>query len=84
MRHLDYHWDANLKVYFYKMKWSGKVIYNYDDPTEFGTTFVDEQQVEEQAYNVDANMDDNHHDDDQDWQHVADEHEDPHGWSQWQ
>lgn len=37
MRHMGYHWDDNFKVYFYKMKGSGMVIYNYDDPAEFGT-----------------------------------------------
>lgn len=44
---------------------------------KFGTNFVHEKQVEEQAQNMDAYMVDTHHDDDQDWQHVVDEHEDP-------
>lgn len=42
MRHMRYHWDNDLKVYYYKMKGSGKVIYNYDDTTEFGICNVDE------------------------------------------
>lgn len=57
----------------------GKVVYNYDDLAEFDTIFVDEQQVEEKAYNVDTDMVNTHHDDEdpQGWQHVVDEHEDP-------
>lgn len=39
IRHVGYYWDDTLKVYFYKMKGSGKVIYNYDDPTEIWYKF---------------------------------------------
>ena len=68
------------------MKGYDKVIYNYDDLDEFGTNFVDKQQVDEQAHNMDVNMVNTHHDDadTQGWKHVADEHEDPQGWGQWQ
>lgn len=83
MRHLVYHWDANHNVYFYRMKGFDKVIYNYDDPAEFNTTNVDEQHVEEQVHHVETDMVDTHHDDDHDWQHDAEEHEDPQGWGQW-
>lgn len=47
MRHLGYHLNVNLKVYFYKMKGFGKVIYKYDDPSEFGIANTDEKYVEE-------------------------------------
>lgn len=36
MTNMGFHWDNNLKVDFYRMKGSDKVIYNYDDPAEFG------------------------------------------------
>lgn len=63
MRHMGYHWDDNLKVYLYKMKGFCKVIYNYNDPVEFGTTNIEEKQVEDQVHLVDTDMDDTHHDD---------------------
>lgn len=56
------------------MKRSGKVIYSYDDPIEFG---INEQKVEEQAPHMDADMVDTHLDDDNDWQHGVAEHENP-------
>lgn len=48
------------------MKGSSKVICNYDDPTQFGIGFIDEQQVEEQVHHVDTDMVDTNHDDDHD------------------
>lgn len=74
---MGYHWDNDLKVYYYKMKGSGKFIYNYDDPVEFGTGNVDEQQVEDQVHHVDTNIVDTHHDDNHDWQRGVEEHEKP-------
>lgn len=64
MKHMGYHWDEDLKVYYYKMKGSCKIIYNYDDSTKFG---IDERQVEEQALDIDANMVDTQLDNDNAW-----------------
>lgn len=64
MTNIGYHMDDNLKVYFYRMKGSGKIIYNYDDPTEFGLVIVEEQPVEDPHHHVNAEMDDTHHEDD--------------------
>lgn len=44
MKHIGYHWDGDLKIYYYRMKGSGKIVYNYDDLVEFG---IDELYVEE-------------------------------------
>lgn len=32
---MGYFWDKENKVYYYRMKGIGKIIYNYDDPAEF-------------------------------------------------
>lgn len=42
MKHMGYHWNDDIKVYYYKIKGSSKIIYNYDDSDEFG---IDDQQV---------------------------------------
>lgn len=84
MARMRYHWNNDLKVYFYKMKGSNKVIYNYDNPNEFGTVNVEEQHVEDQVHHVDTDMVDTHHDDDYAWLHDPKQYEDPHGWCQWQ
>lgn len=81
VKYMRYHWDDDLKVHYYKMKGSGKIIYNYNDLTEFG---IDERQIEEQVPNMDADMVDTHIDDDNAWQGGANKYEDPQGWSQWQ
>lgn len=57
MKYMRYHWDDYLKVYYYKMKGFSKIVYNYDDSTEFD---IDERQVEEQAPNMDTDMVDAH------------------------
>lgn len=80
MRHMGYHWDNDLNVYYYNMKGSSKVIYNYDDPSDWiWYIFIDEHQVEEQAQNIDADTVDTPHDDEvpQGWKCVADEHDGP-------
>lgn len=56
MKYMGYHFDKYLKVYYYKMKGSGKVIYNYDDPTEYGIAMTNEYQVEEPDQNMDDDM----------------------------
>lgn len=43
---MGYHWDDDLKVCYYRVKGSGRVIYNYDDPNEFDP-INEEQLVEE-------------------------------------
>lgn len=63
------------------MKESGKIIYNYDDPTKFG---MDKRQVEEQVPNVDAYMVNTNLDNDNAWQGGAAEYKDSQGWGQWQ
>lgn len=84
MTHMEYHWYNGLKVYFNKTKGSGRVVYSYDDPAEFGIVNAKEQQVEEQVHHVDIDMVDTHHDDDHHaWLRDEVQHEDPQGWGQW-
>lgn len=54
MTNMGYHWDANIKTYFYRMKGSGKITYNYDDPTKFGPVIVEKQPVEDPHHHVDT------------------------------
>lgn len=63
---------------------SGKVIYNYDDPAEFGLVIVEEHSVEDQDHHVDTEMADTYHDYDSVWLHDEEKHEDTQGWGQWQ
>lgn len=51
---MGYHWDNNLKDYFYRMKGSGKVIYNYDSPAEFGPVIVEEQPGKDPYHHLDT------------------------------
>lgn len=83
---MGYHWDKDLKVYFYKMKVSVKVIYNYDDPAEYGIAMIDKHQVEEPNQNVDADIVDSQYanEDPPEWQGFASSHENSQGWGQWQ
>lgn len=84
MTNMGCHWDNNLKVYIYRMKRSSKVIYNYDDPTEFGHVNVEEKPVEDQDRHVDTKIDDTHHANDYTWLCYEEQHEDLQGWGQWQ
>lgn len=84
MSNMGYHWDDNLKAYYYCKKRSSKLIYNYDEPAEFGTVHVKKQQVEDQVHHVDTSMADPHHDEDYAWLRDVEKNEDPQGWGQWQ
>lgn len=83
LTNMGYHWDDINKVYFYHMKGSGKVIYNYDDSTEFGPANVEEQPIDDQAHHVDTKKVDTNHEDDEVWLHVKEKHEDPQERGQW-
>lgn len=65
MSNMRYHWYDTLKAYFYRMKRFGKVIYNYDDPAEFGLVIDEEQPVKDPHPHVDMDMANNHHEDDE-------------------
>lgn len=71
MKNMGYHWDNANQVYFYQIKGYGKVIYNYDDQTEFAPGNVDEQLVDDQDHHVDAEMADTIHEEDEVWLHDA-------------
>lgn len=44
---MGHHWDDTNKVYFFHIKVFGKVLYNYDDTTEFILVDVEEQPVDD-------------------------------------
>src|SRR3954470_9470225 len=69
---MGYHWDPNRKTYYLIQKRTGKIIYNYDDPTKFGHLAVNEDEGNDQdiANDNDHPMEDVPHDADANWQYV--------------
>lgn len=70
-------------IYFYRMKGSSKVIYNYDDANEFAPFIIANQLVDKQDHHVDMEMKVTHHEDYEAWLHGEEKHEDSQGWDQW-
>lgn len=79
MTNMGYHWDNVNKVYFNRVKGSGKIIYNYDDPNEFALVNIEEQLVDDNDHHVDAKMEDTNHGEDKVWLQdtICQQQEDP-------
>lgn len=47
MAKIGYKWDDDQKVYYFCIKGSRRHFYNYDVPIEYDSTYVEEQQAED-------------------------------------
>src|SRR3954470_22661440 len=75
---MGYHWNPVRKTYYLIQKGTGKVIYNYDDPTEFGNNAGNEEEGLDQdnANDDDHHMEDVAQDTDANWRYVPPQQED--------